>query len=109
MGKIEQHKGRISEAVASFRRAVAVIERLPSIRGVYLFDLACWQALLGGATGSRTESDRAMDTLRRAVVQSHNLARMRIDTDLDPLRDRDDFRLLMMDLAMPPDPFARGD
>jgi hypothetical protein len=32
---------------------------------------------------------------------------MQADTDLDPLRDREDFRLLMLDLAMPSDPFAR--
>jgi hypothetical protein len=32
---------------------------------------------------------------------------MRRDTDLDPLRLRPDFQLLLMDLAMPDDPFAR--
>jgi hypothetical protein len=31
---------------------------------------------------------------------------MRTDTDLDSLRARDDFRVLMMDLAMPAEPFA---
>jgi eukaryotic-like serine/threonine-protein kinase len=30
----------------------------------------------------------------------------RNDDALDPLRNRPDFRLLMMDLAMPDDPFA---
>ena len=30
----------------------------------------------------------------------------RTEDALDPLRGRDDFRLLMMDLAMPADPFA---
>ncbi len=29
------------------------------------------------------------------------------DPDFDPLRDRDDFRLMMMDLAFPADPIAR--
>jgi hypothetical protein len=28
------------------------------------------------------------------------------DADLDPLRVRDDFRLLMLDVTMPADPFA---
>jgi hypothetical protein len=32
---------------------------------------------------------------------------MRTDTDLDPLRSRADFQLLMTDLAFPADPFAR--
>jgi serine/threonine-protein kinase len=109
MGKIEQRRGRISEAVASFRRAVAVMDGLPWVPSVYLYDLACFQALLAGATESRTEADRAMDTLRRAVaLRAGVLARMRTDTDLDPLRDREDFRALMMDLAMPAEPFAPG-
>jgi hypothetical protein len=28
---------------------------------------------------------------------------------LEPLRDRDDFQLLMLDLALPADPFARSE
>jgi hypothetical protein len=32
---------------------------------------------------------------------------MRRDTDLDPLRSRTDFELLLMDLAFPDQPFAR--
>jgi len=32
----------------------------------------------------------------------------RAETALDPLCGRDDFRLMMMDLAMPADPFAWG-
>jgi hypothetical protein len=32
---------------------------------------------------------------------------MNRDPDLDPLRSRPDFQLLMMDLAMPAEPFAR--
>jgi hypothetical protein len=35
-----------------------------------------------------------------------NVALMRRDHDRDPLRSRPDFQLLMMDLAMPDDPFA---
>jgi hypothetical protein len=32
----------------------------------------------------------------------------RIERALDPMRDRDDFRLLVMDLAFPAEPFSRG-
>ena len=32
----------------------------------------------------------------------------RSESAFDPLRDRDDFRPFMFDLAFPKDPFARG-
>jgi hypothetical protein len=84
------------------------MERLPTLMTGHVYDLACYQALLAGVTGGRAEGDRAMDTLRRAVAAGfHNRGHMQTDTDLDPLRDREDFRLLMLDLAMPADPFAR--
>jgi hypothetical protein len=35
-----------------------------------------------------------------------SLDRYSTDDALDPLRDREDFKLLMMDLAIPDDPFA---
>jgi hypothetical protein len=35
-----------------------------------------------------------------------NAAKFRIEDALDPLRDRPEFRLLMMDLAFPARPFA---
>jgi hypothetical protein len=48
-----------------------------------------------------------VDTLRRAVAAGYrDYAHMQTDADLDPLRSRRDFQLLMMDLAMPADPFA---
>jgi hypothetical protein len=34
---------------------------------------------------------------------------MAVDTDLDPIRSRSDFQLLLMDMAFPADPFVRGD
>jgi lambda repressor-like predicted transcriptional regulator len=50
----------------------------------------------------------AMDALRRAVDTGfRDLERMQADTRLDPLRARDDFRLLKLDLAFPAEPFAR--
>jgi hypothetical protein len=56
----------------------------------------------------RERADRAMEALRRAVAQGYTFpAIITRDIDLDPLRPRPDFQLLMMDLAMPADPFAR--
>jgi hypothetical protein len=83
-----------------------------------LYDLARGHALLASAAAdSRSgvsaaaapaEANRAMAALRRAVAAGyHDLAEMQADRDLDLLRGRDDFKLLMMDLAMPADPFAQ--
>jgi serine/threonine-protein kinase len=119
IGKIKQREGWTSEAVALFRRAVALMERFPTDSAGYLYNLACYHALLAGvaaepgsgmsAAEGRAEADRAMDTLQRAVAMGYRgLVVMQTDTDLNPLRDREDFRQLMLDLAMPADPFAWG-
>jgi hypothetical protein len=48
-----------------------------------------------------------MTALRRAAVRGiKSFDYYRTDPNLDPLRDRDDFRALLMDLAFPADPFA---
>jgi hypothetical protein len=50
---------------------------------------------------------RALEALRQACAAGYaNLTSFQTDTDLDPLRGRDEFRLLMMDLAIPAEPFA---
>jgi serine/threonine-protein kinase len=109
--------GRTAEAVASLRRAVAIWTRLASRTPHDLYNLACAHgnlADLAAESGSgmtaaegRAEADRAMESLRQAVAAGYrNLTVMRTDSDLDPLRSRDDFQALMMDLAMPEDPFA---
>ena len=47
-----------------------------------------------------------MAGLRKAVAMGYRSpADFRTEDALDPLRGRDDFRLLMMDLAIPADPF----
>jgi hypothetical protein len=54
------------------------------------------------------ELDQAMAVLHEAVVAGYrNLTWMRRDPDLDPLRARTDFQLLLTDLAFPAEPFAR--
>ena len=48
-----------------------------------------------------------MAGLRRAVAMGYRESdEYGREPALDPLRGRDDFRLLMMDLAFPADPFA---
>jgi serine/threonine-protein kinase len=117
LGATRLAEKRAADAVAAWRRAVAIGDGLRSNYGETLYYLACCHALLGGVARSQSsarsagegtvELDRAMEILRRAVAAGyHDSARMRRDPDLDPLRSRSDFRLLIMDLAMLDDPFA---
>jgi len=56
----------------------------------------------------RSYGDRAMDALRQAVDAGfRDVARIRQDADLGPLRARDDFQALVAGLAFPLDPFAQ--
>ena len=50
-----------------------------------------------------------MAFLQKALSTGYrDLAEFRTETALDPLRDRPDFRLLILDAAFPAEPFARG-
>jgi serine/threonine-protein kinase len=101
-------------AAADARRAVALFDALPSRSGEQWFQFASSRAALSGLAGSRvsaaeavTEADTAMTLLHKAVGMGYrNPAAYRTEDALDPLRTRDDFKLLMMDLAMPERPFA---
>ena len=53
------------------------------------------------------EAETAMTLLTKAVGLGYRRRDdFRTETALDPLRDRPDFRLMMMDLAFPAEPFA---
>jgi serine/threonine-protein kinase len=119
LGATQLVGGRTVEAVASWRRAVAIGESQRTNFNETLYYLASCYALLGGVAGApgsgrpagegSVEFDKAMDTLRRAVSAGYKpFDWMRRDQDLDALRSPPDFQLLMMDLAMPADPFARA-
>jgi len=56
---------------------------------------------------SREYSDRAMEALRQAVRAGWKATEQtRKDPDLAPLRAREDFRVLLMDMEFPAEPFA---
>jgi hypothetical protein len=56
------------------------------------------------------EAARAMESLVRAVAAGYrNANEIRIESALEPLRSRDDFRRLMRDLDFPAEPFARAE
>jgi serine/threonine protein kinase len=116
-GTLLQKAGRTAEAAASYRQSIGVLERLPTLAPVDRYNLACNHAKLAGmaadlasritAAEGKAEAERAMHILRQAVAAGYrDLTWMRIDGGLDPLRSRHDFQALLMDLAMPADPFA---
>ena len=52
---------------------------------------------------------KAVDAIKKAIGMGfRDRAVLDHEHDIDPLRSRPDFQLLLMDLAFPKDPFARG-
>jgi eukaryotic-like serine/threonine-protein kinase len=104
-------------ASADARRAIALLEGMSSRTGEAWFDTACARAALVGLAGragsgaSAEEAvivaDAAMTLFRKAIEMGYRaIYTYRAEDVLDSLRGRDDFRMLMMDLALPAEPFA---
>ncbi len=104
-------------AVDAARKAVALYEGLPSRSVEESFELACCHATLAAAAGRErsqisavdgvAEAEQVMNLLRQAVAGGYrNANAIRKEAVLDRFRGRDDFRLLMMDMAMPNTAFA---
>jgi serine/threonine-protein kinase len=119
-GQAQRAEGDAAGAAADWRRAVAIFDGLPSPSGESRVLAACFSAGLAGIAGSpgsrvsaaegQAEAEKAIDLLRRAVALGiRDLAWLRTEAMLDPLRARPDFQALLMDLAMPEDSFARDD
>jgi tetratricopeptide (TPR) repeat protein/tRNA A-37 threonylcarbamoyl transferase component Bud32 len=120
LGRALCRGGSEAEGVSALRQAITLREAISNLSIEGRYDLACCHALLAAAADdprsglssddAATESDRAMAALRAAVAAGYrDLAKLRTDSDLAKLRDRDDFRELLLDLAMPADPFSRAD
>jgi serine/threonine-protein kinase len=118
LGAVQRGMGRFGESATSYRRAIAVLDTLRTLTPEDDYNLACYHSSLAGladkpgtavtAAEARDEADRAMDNLRRAAATGFRMSPLITgDRDLDPLRPRPDFRVLMMDLAFPEQPFAR--
>ena len=110
--------GDVAGAAADARRALELCDGLGSRWGQHLFETACCHAALAGLAGqagsgvSAAEGEgraaKAMECLGRAVANGYrNTNQLRIESALDPLRNRPDFKDLMMDLAFPAEHFAR--
>jgi hypothetical protein len=118
LGRAWRHDRRPADAVDSLRRANALWYHLPIVPQdacIYLVRNHALLAALATEPGSglsaadaRDEAERAMAALRQGVGAGYrDLAILRTDPDLNPLRSRPDFQALMLDLDFPGDPLAR--
>jgi serine/threonine-protein kinase len=116
-GLARRDLGDPAGATADARRACGLFDGLPWRPGLVRFEAACCRAALSGLAGragsgvsageATSEADAAMSLLWEAVGMGYRNTDAYLTADaLDPLRDRDDFRLLMMDLVFPAEPFA---
>ncbi len=117
LGKALVRAGRAADGAKSLRRSIALRNALPSVENDDQFDQGRSHALLATLAGTREsgvsaesarlEADEAMKWLRQAVEGGYKgMEDLKTDPDFRALRDRDDFRVLIQDMAMPDDPFA---
>jgi eukaryotic-like serine/threonine-protein kinase len=115
-GLTRRKLGEPAGAAADARRALGLLNGLPPQRGEEWFETACCHAALAGLAGSagsgvsaaesESEANQAMALLWKAVGADHrDPAAIGSEWALDALRSRSDFRMLMMDLAFPTEPF----
>jgi hypothetical protein len=93
--------------VAGCRRTAELWEKLHRTDPRSLYNAACYRAVVvavirasdkspAAVQKARAEADRAMDWLQKAIAAGYNnVALMKKDSDLDPLRDRPDFQALL--------------
>jgi hypothetical protein len=100
--------GDLAGAAADIRRAVSLFDNLPAMSGSE-FETACAHAALAGLAGrtgsgvspaeGEQEAASAVEWLGRAIANGfRNTNQLRIESALDPLRDRADFKKLMAEL-----------
>jgi serine/threonine protein kinase/tetratricopeptide (TPR) repeat protein len=90
--------GQVTQAVAE----VAALTKSSHWNAEQWYDFACVYAVASPKSTDKKQeyADRAMDLLHRAVQAGYrDAAHMAKDTDLDPLRGRDDFKKLLAELA----------
>jgi tetratricopeptide (TPR) repeat protein len=115
LAQLQMQEGDSRAALTTARR----ITELPR-NGIEHYNAACFLSLIVQALRrstvpeferdamDRSLSDEAVDHLSKAVALGYrNVKLMATDPDLDPLRSRPDFQLLMIDLTFPRDPFAK--
>jgi serine/threonine-protein kinase len=107
LGQVLHQGGREPEAKDLSRKALALFDRIDTECLADFYDLACVRSLssvlvrsdgsaAAAAARSQRLADRAVEALRQAVAGGYqDLAWIEHDTDLDPLRSRDDYKALI--------------
>ena len=89
--------GQVAEAVAE----VAELTKSSGWNAAQWYDFACVYSIASTKIADKKQehADRAMELLQKAVKAGYkDAAHMAKDTDLDPLRGREDFKKLMVEL-----------
>ena len=113
LGQVRCDMENLAGAAAAWKRALRELRREQVPRSErQTFFLACCHAGLAGLAGrpgsgvsaaeGADQAEKAMAVLRQAVTMGYrNPDAYRTESALDPLRNRPDFRVLMMDLRVP--------
>src|SRR5262249_25126715 len=95
--KSRLQSGQVVQAVAE----LAELTQSTNWNAVQWYVFACLYSVASGKTADKKQeyADRAMELLRQAVQAGcKDAAYMAKDTDLDPLREREDFKKLLAEL-----------
>jgi eukaryotic-like serine/threonine-protein kinase len=117
LGQVRCDMKDVAGAAAAWKRASTHYEANNSLDGEQTFFWACCHAGLAGLAGrpgsglsaveAAQHAEKAMGLLRQTNTIGYRSAdAYRTESALDPLRNRPDFRALMMDLVFPTKPFA---
>jgi serine/threonine protein kinase len=120
LGGLQRREGRTAEALASLRQALEIWKGLASPTPYDLINAASAYAQCSGLIGSgkpeptaeerkerQNYAERAVATLNRAMAAGYrDAAWINEDESFEPIRSRADFRMLMLDMAFPDDPFG---
>jgi tetratricopeptide (TPR) repeat protein len=112
-----KNEHRLAEALEATQESSRVLEAIRQPTFVDLYNLACAYANLTTlvesgktpVTSAEREAlaDRPMQAFRRSLAAGmKDFALIDSDADLDPLRNRPDFRAMVLDRVFPRDPFA---
>ena len=117
LGQVRSDQKNLAGASSAWKSACAHYDGNKSLNPQHTFFLACCHAGLAGIAGrpgsgvsaaeGADQAEKAMAVLRQAVTMGYrNPYAYRTESALDPLRNRPDFRILLMDLVFPTKPFV---